>query len=129
MGKINNCIFFLNCCCQYWYELRFPNRFSFIHTLSLTFYEILDRLKMKNSCDCNSAIIHSLILAKFCNTLIIIVLYCTCSIVFTTLSNQLLSLCCCNHCNWSVVARLVCFNLTSQSWLRFSDVFFLYRFL
>ena len=28
-----------------------------------------------------------------------------------------------DHWNWSVVARLVCFNLTSQPWLRYSDVF------
>ena len=54
----------------------------------------------------------------------------TCSIVFTTLSNQILNLCSCNHWNWSVVARLVCVNLTSQLWLRFSDVFnFLYLFI
>ena len=66
---------------------------------------------------------HSIILAKFCNTTIIMILYLTCSIVFTTLSNQFLSLCSGNHRNWSVVVMLIRFKLTSQTWSHFSDVF------
>ena len=57
---------------------------------------------------------HSSILAKFRNTIIIIILNFTCFIVYTTSSSQFLNLCSCNHWNWSVVARLVYFNLTSQ---------------
>ena len=91
---------------------------SCIRVLSLTFYNILVCLKWRKTLWLYYWYHppNSLILAKFCNTVIIILCF-TCSIVFTTSSNQFLNLCSCNHWNWSLVARLVCFN--------FSDVLLL----
>ena len=51
---------------------------------------------------------HNLILATFCNT-VIIILYLTWSIMFTNLSKQFLSSS--NYWNWNVVAALICFNI------------------
>ena len=98
--------------------------FSCTRILCLTFYDILLRLKWKKTTrQCHFYHpLNSLALPKFRNT-IIIILYFACSIVSTTSSNQFSNLCSCNHWNWSVVAIMVCYNLTLQPWLRFSDVF------
>ena len=119
LDKANNCMFFLNCCRLAW------------ACRSLFFYPYIIYNFLWNSCLpemennlLTASIVsppNSLNLAKFCN-IIIILLYFTCSIVFTPL-NQFLNLCSCNHWNWNVIVRLVCCNLTLQRRLRFSDVF------
>ena len=80
LGKVNNCVFFLNCCHQY--KLRFPTLKS-AHYYDL-FTTILVSLKMEKKILWQYNWyhpFHSLVLAKFCNT-IKIILYFTCSIIF-----------------------------------------------
>ena len=96
LDKVNNCVCFLNCCRQH--ELRFTILIS-AHIIFNFLRHSCSLRKGKKSCDCITSLKSSsqqLVLAKLCNAIIMILYFIYYNVV-TTLSNQFLNLCSCNH--------------------------------